>query len=115
MGIAAVGAAILNVVEEAGETLPAGVRWLLVGATAVVLVSIAVLTRTIQVSEDYRPVYRTGGRALLLSSAVIVLLGFTNLSPIPLLLVLNLLLLAPVFYGLKTWLGIVAAQASSPT
>jgi low temperature requirement protein LtrA len=115
MGIAAVGAAILNVVEGAGETLPAEVRWLLVGATAVVLVSIAALTRTIQVSEDYRPIYRTGGRALLLSVALIMLLGFTNLTAIPLLLALNLLLLAPLFYGLKTWLGIAAAGASSPT
>ena len=80
-----------------------------------VLVSIALLTRTIQVSEETRPAYRTGGRALLLSSTVIVLLGFTNLSTIPLLLVLNLLLLAPVFYGFKTRLGIIATGASSPT
>jgi low temperature requirement protein LtrA len=115
MGIAAVGAAILNVVEAAGEPLPPEVRWLLVGATVVVLVSIAALTRTIQVSEEYRPVHRTGGRTLFLSSAIIVLLGFTNLTAIPLLLALNLHLLAPVFYGLNTWLGIVAAQASSPT
>jgi low temperature requirement protein LtrA len=81
MGIAAVGAAILNVVEHAGKPLPAEVRWLLVGATAVVLVSVALLARTIQVSEENRLVHRAAGRALLLSSLIIVLLGFANLAP----------------------------------
>src|SRR5919106_847068 len=36
MGITAVGASILNVVEHAGEPLPSDVRWLLVGSIAVV-------------------------------------------------------------------------------
>jgi hypothetical protein len=35
------------------------------------------------------------------------------LSTIPLLLVLNLLLLAPVFYGFKTWLQLQGAEAST--
>lgn len=115
MGIAAVGAAILNVVEQAGEPLPAEVRWLLVGATAVVLVSIALLTRTIQVSDENRPVHRAARRALFLSSAIIVLLGFSGLGTNPLLLLLNLLLLAPVFYAFKTWLQLLGAEASAPT
>jgi len=42
-----------------------------------------------------------------------VLLGFTNLSTILLLLVLNLLLLAPVFYAFKTWLKVIASEAST--
>jgi low temperature requirement protein LtrA len=109
MGIAAVGAAILNVVEGAGETLPPEVRWLLVGALAVVLVSIALLVRTIQVTEEARPVHRVADRAIFLSSFFALLLGFTNLGTIPLLLVLNLLLLAPVFYGFKVWIGIQGA------
>lgn len=37
VGIAAAGAAVLNVVEQAGETLPAEVRWLLVGADLLML------------------------------------------------------------------------------
>ena len=99
----------MNVVEQAGEPLPAEVRWLLVGATAVVLVSIALLTRTIQVSDENRPVHRAARRALFLSSAIIVLLGFSGLGTIP------LLLLAPVFYAFKTWLQLLGAEASAPT
>jgi low temperature requirement protein LtrA len=114
MGIAAVGAAILNVVEQAGEPLTAEARWLLAGATAVVLVSVALLSRTIQVSEENRPVHRAARRALWLSSLISVLLGLTSLGAIPLLLLLNLLLLAPVFYGLKIWVDIHAAEAITP-
>jgi hypothetical protein len=66
--------------------------------------SIALLVRTIQVTEENRPIHRSAGRALFLSSCVILLLGFTTLSTIPLVLVLNRVLLAPAFYGFKTWL-----------
>lgn len=115
MGIAAVGAAVVNVVEQAGEPLPAEVRWLLVGAIAVVLVSIALLARTIQASEEVQAVNRSGGRALYVSSVVILLLGLSNLSTVPLLLLLVLLMLAPVFYGFKTWLQLQGAEANTPT
>jgi low temperature requirement protein LtrA len=115
MGIAAVGAAILNVVEQAGEPLTAEARWLLAGATAVVLASVALLPRTIQVSEENRPVHRAARRALWLSSLISVLLGFTSLGTIPLLLLLDLLLLAPVFYAFKTWLNMFGTGASAFT
>jgi low temperature requirement protein LtrA len=52
MGIAAVGAAVLNVVEHVGEHLPAEVRWLLVGAVA--LISVALLMRVIQTPKEYQ-------------------------------------------------------------
>jgi low temperature requirement protein LtrA len=103
MGIAAVGAAVLNVVEGTGETLSSEVRWLLVGALAVVLVSIGLLVRTIQAPKENQAVLRSAGRVLFLSSAIVVLLGLTNLSTIPLLVLVNLLLLAPVFFGIKAW------------
>lgn len=108
MGIGAAGAAVVNVVEHAGEPLPAEVRWLLVGAIAVVLVSIALLTRTIQASDEVRAVNRSARRVLLLSCFVIVLLGFTNLGTVP-------LLLAPVFYGFKMWPQFQEPEASDPT
>jgi low temperature requirement protein LtrA len=113
MGMAAVGAAILNVVEQAGEPLPPEVRWLLVGAITIALVSVGLLMRTIQVAPEHRPIYRSAGRVLFLSSFVILLLGFTNLSTIPLLVGLILLMLAPVFYGFKTWLKVLGAEAST--
>ena len=90
-------------------------RWLLVGAIAVVLVSIGLLARTIQASEEVRAVNRSEGRALHVSSVVILLLRLSNLSTVPLLLLLVLLMLAPVFYGFKTWLQLQGAEANAPT
>jgi low temperature requirement protein LtrA len=77
MGIAATGAAVLNVVEHAGEPLTTEGRWLLVGAVALALVCIAILMRTIQIPpEHYRP-YRTGGIVTFISGLVILLLGLS--------------------------------------
>lgn len=60
-GIAATGAAILNVVEHAGEPLTAEGRWLLVGAIALALFCIALLMRSIQIPDEHQRIYRTGG------------------------------------------------------
>ena len=110
MGIAATGAAVLNVVELAGEPLTTEVRWLLVGSIALALLCIALMMRTIQLPERYRPMYRTGGIITLISSLLILLLGFTALSTIPLLIILVLLMLTPVFYGIKVWITVLGAE-----
>ena len=104
VGIAASGAAILNVVEHAGEPLATEVRWLLVGSVALALFCIAALMRNIQFPEALAGLYRAGGAITLGSGIVILLLGLTGLPAIPLLLILDLLLLAPIFYGLKVWI-----------
>jgi low temperature requirement protein LtrA len=104
MGIAAVGAAVVNVVEGTGESLPAEVRWLLVGAVSVVLLSAAMLVRTIQVSEEIRPVLRSGGRVLVLSGLFVLPLGLIVQTAPALLAEVLVLLLAPVFFGFLTWL-----------
>jgi low temperature requirement protein LtrA len=110
MGIAATGAAVLNVVEHAGEPLTGEVRWLLVGAIALALVCIAILMRTIQIPAEYYRVYRTGGIVTLISGLVILLLGFSGMSAIPLLIVLSLLMLTPIFYGLKVWIQMLGGE-----
>jgi low temperature requirement protein LtrA len=103
MGIAASGAAVLNTVVFAGESISGEVRWLLVGATASTLIAVAILIRMIHVSVEFRPIYRTGEFMILASAIAILLLGFTNLKTIPLLFLLILLMLAPAFYGIKVW------------
>jgi low temperature requirement protein LtrA len=110
MGIAATGAAVLNVVEHAGEPLTTEVRWLLVGAIALALVCIAILMRTIQIPPEYYRAYRTGGIVTFTSGLVILLLGFSSLSTIPLLIVLIIVMLAPVFYGLKVWIQMLGGE-----
>ena len=103
MGIAAAGAGIFRVVERAGAPIGDEVRWLLVGAVALVLVFIAGLMRTIQVPDPLKGAYRTGGIITLISGAVIGFLGLTSLEAVPLLILMVLLMLTPVFYGIKVW------------
>ncbi|MCC6612983.1 MAG: low temperature requirement protein A [Anaerolineae bacterium] len=103
-GIASIGAAILNVIEQAGEQLPVDVRWLLVCAIAVTLVGIAGLIETIDAPTVDRRTQRIGALAMVLAAAMIAAMGFSNLQTIPLLVVIALLLLAPVFLGLLSWL-----------
>jgi low temperature requirement protein LtrA len=111
MGIAAAGAAVLNVVEHAGEHLPGDVRWLLAGAVAVVLASITLLMHTIRVPVTHENMVRNGGRAALVSAVLIALLGVTNLDIIPLLILVIGLLLAPVFYGFLVWVDMLGEVA----
>ena len=101
MGIAAAGAGILNVITHTGEYFPLEVRWLLVGSIAIALVSIALLMRTIQISQEHQRIHRMGGIFTFISGIIILLLGFSGLGTIPLLIVMILLMLIPVFYGLK--------------
>lgn len=115
-GIAATGAAILNVVEHSGEPLTSPSRWLLVGAVALALICIALLMRSIQIPQEHQRLYRTGGIVTLVSGLIILLLGLTSIPTVPLLIVLVLLLLAPIFYGLKVWIDMLGAEeiAMSP-
>jgi low temperature requirement protein LtrA len=110
LGIVAVGAATLNVVEHAGEPLAAGVRWLLVGASALTLCSIALLIPAIQVPERQRPFF---GRAAAITAGAglaAIMLGVPNLSTIQLLLGLNALLLAPVLSIVSVWISAFGAE-----
>jgi hypothetical protein len=71
--------------------------------------------RTIQISPEYYQGYRTGGIVTFVSGLIILLLGFSNLGPIPLLIVLILVMLAPVFYGLKVWIQMLGAEEAQLT
>jgi low temperature requirement protein LtrA len=113
MGIAAVGAAVLNVVDQTGGPLTSEVRWLLVGAVAVALISIGLLTRTIETAREQERIHRVAGRVVFLSSFVVLLLGFTSLSTVPLLVLVNLLMLAPVFVGFKVWVDQLDAEEAA--
>ncbi len=110
MGIVATGAATLNVVEHAGEQLPAEVGWLLVGAIALALVCIALLMRIIQIPDEHYRLYRTAGIVTFISGSLILLLGVLGLPTIPLLITLVLFMLAPIFYGVKVWIQMLAAE-----
>jgi low temperature requirement protein LtrA len=110
MGITAVGASILNVVEHAGEPLPNEVHWLLVGAIAAALTSIGLILKSLNLPENQSSVYRTGARVTFIAGILVVLVGLTPLGTIPLLLTLIALLSAPVFYGILVWIKVFDAR-----
>lgn len=95
-GIAAVGAAIFNLVVQAGEYLPTEVRWQLMVAIGITMVSVAVLTRTIQLNPVQQQTHRVGRRVMFILAVLILLLGFSSLETIPLLIMVVLLLLVPI-------------------
>ena len=68
------------------------------------MVSIAILTRTIQLNPLDRQTLRAGRGALLVSAALMLPLGLSSLDTIPLLGAVVLLLLVPVFFALRAWL-----------
>jgi low temperature requirement protein LtrA len=110
MGIAAVGASILNVVENAGEPLPREVRLLLVGAIALALTSMSLILKNLNLPESQYILYRTGGRVKFIAGVLILIAGLTPISIVPLLVVLIVLLLAPVFYGILVWIKVFDAS-----
>ena len=110
MGIATAGASILNVVEHTGEPLPSEVRWLLVGAIATVLISIALIVKSLNIPENQRGLYQTGARVGFTAGILVLLVGLTPISTIPLLLTLIVLLLAPVFFGILVWIKVFDAR-----
>ena len=110
IGITAVGAGILNVVEHAGDHQSTAVHWLLVSAIALVLLSIGFILKSLNVPENQRQVYRTGGHITFLAGVLVLVTGWLPLDTTPLLLVLITLLLAPVFYGILVWIKVFEAR-----
>jgi low temperature requirement protein LtrA len=109
-GIVATGASVFNVVEEAGEPLAPEIRWLLVGAIALALISNAVLMRSIQIPEVYFQLYRRSGIATFTSGVIVLLLGFSSLDTIPLLIIVIIFMLAPVIFGIAVWVNLRRAE-----
>jgi low temperature requirement protein LtrA len=113
ISITAVGAAVLNMVEHAGEELAGDVRWLLTGAIAVAFITIALLIQTVQQGEAMRPVVRIGSMVILVAGILIGLLGASAITTLPLLISTIALMLIPIFFGVWLWIKrVLAAQGA---
>jgi low temperature requirement protein LtrA len=104
VAIAAEGAGVLNTVEHAAEPLPDEVRWLVVGAQVLAMVSVALLTLTLELRRAQPEIYRSADVALLVSAVAAVGVGLTEWGAKATLGSLALLLLLPVAVGLAVWL-----------
>jgi low temperature requirement protein LtrA len=104
VAVAAGGAGVLNTIEHASGALPDPVRWLLVGSLAAALLSIAVISLTLQIRVDAPEIYRTVDIVLVACAGLCLLVGLTDWGAKGSLGAMVLLLLAPVAVGVVVWL-----------
>ena len=112
MGIAAVGAAVLNVVEHDSDAIPFGVKWLLIGAIGIALAGISLLNRTLDLPETYRKLHSVVGWAALGAAIVIAGLGFLSFPTMLFLALTVVLMLAPIITALVMWIKMRAGETS---
>jgi low temperature requirement protein LtrA len=104
VAIAAGGAGVLNTVEHSTTPLPDSLRWLLVGALASAVLTVAALAHTLEFRAAHPEVYRQAEGTMILSAALMVAVGMTAWGAKGTLGSLVLLLLAPIMVGLMVWL-----------
>jgi len=103
--IAAVGAAVLNIIENSGEGMASNVRWLLVGGVSVALLCVALLINSVDSGSPTQRVIHIRGRNIMLIGAIATAtVGLFQLSAVVTLGVVVVLLLAPIFFALQVWL-----------
>ena len=95
-GIAAVGAAMGNLIEQAGHGLTGEVSWLMAGAIAITLVSVSLLIRTIPQEGISAISHPPGANAMLLSAGLALLLPLFVGEALPFLGLAAGLILLPV-------------------
>jgi low temperature requirement protein LtrA len=104
IGIAAGGAGVLNTVEHAADAVPDAVRWLLVSSLAIAVVSVAAISRTLEIRRRFAQIYRPAEAALVISGLLSLGVGLTSWGAKMSLTAMVVLLLAPVAIGLTLWL-----------
>lgn len=103
MAIAAGGAAVLVAVEHVADPMLDSVRWLLVGSLAAAMVSVTLLTLTLEVRRRLEQVYLVAERSMLLAAAAALAVGLTGWEEKISLVAMVVLLLGTVYMGLRVW------------
>jgi low temperature requirement protein LtrA len=100
VAITAGGAGVLNTVERPSGDLPDEVRWLLVGAMSIAIVSVALLTRTLGARAQAPELYLRAELTMYGSAVLALAVGLTDWGANPTLMAMVILLLAPMFVAL---------------
>lgn len=115
MSIAAAGAAMVSLVEEAGDGATArATAWLLSGSVALALVGMVFQVRTLIDYEEVPELLRPVSRAMLVTASIALLLGL--FAPVPWLFAVLLLaaLTALWIYAVARWMEVGAADKTAP-
>ncbi len=116
MAIAASGAALLSLIEHAGDSrAPAGTAWLLSGSVAVALIALAFVMRSLNDYERLAAIYRPVTVAIPIAAAALLAIGW--LRPAPwLLVILIVAVLACIWWlAVDRWLRMDDPADLSPT
>jgi low temperature requirement protein LtrA len=100
VAITAGGAGVLNTVGRPSGDLPDAVRWLLVGAMSVAIVTVAILTRTLVARAQAPEIYLRAELTMYGSAVLALAVGLTDWGANPTLMAMVVLLLAPVLVAL---------------
>jgi low temperature requirement protein LtrA len=100
IAIAAGGAGVLNTVLRPEGDLPDDVRWLLVSAMSVAIVTVAIITHTLEARRNYGFIYTRAEVTMYVSAALALLVGFTEWGANLTLVAMVALLMAPVVVSL---------------
>lgn len=116
LAIAATGAAMVSLVEHASDPrTPAPTAWLLTGATAVGLLALVIVSRTLVDAHRLSDVYNPVTWALSIAALASVVLGW--LRPAPWVLAMGLWSILSVvwFYAIVRWVKYADPQDRVPT
>jgi low temperature requirement protein LtrA len=111
VAITAGGAGVLNTVERPSGDLPDEVRWLLVVAMSVAIVTVALLTHTLEARARVPEIYLRAELTMYGSALLALMVGLTGWDANPTLMAMVLLLLAPVVVALYVLKQRLAARA----
>ena len=103
LSIALSAAGLLYILEHP-DAASEFARLLVVGPVALFLISLSLIIKTLQVRRENSEVYNLASLVALIAAIVTVLVGFSNLSIVPTLLVTSLLMLAPVYSAFRFWI-----------
>jgi hypothetical protein len=111
VAITAGGAGVLNTVARPAGDLPDEVRWLLVGALSVAIVTVAFLTRTLQARARSPEIYLRAELTMYASAVMTLVVGLTDWGANATLIAMVVLLLAPIVVALLVLKQRLAAAA----
>jgi low temperature requirement protein LtrA len=101
--IAAAGAAVLNLVNASGVSMPVNAKILLSASISISLLSIYFIHKTIQIPDQQQKIHKIPERAIFTSAFLVLIPCFFEINSILFLSLSILIILTPVFFGVRLW------------
>lgn len=103
LSITAIGASVVNIIGSDG-VLDNNVKYLLLGSVATFLIIIILMSKTIDIAQNLRKIYQTSVSLMLVAIVSVIALIFMKINTITLIFCIDLVLLLPIYYGVRVWI-----------